>query len=131
MDYPDNLKYTREHEWARIEGDEAVIGITHHAQEELGDVVFLDLPKAGVTIVKGKPFGAVESVKAVSDLYAPLTGEVLRVNEAVTKSPELINRDPHGQGWLVVIRMADPGEVSSLLSADRYASYAAEEKGKH
>ncbi len=130
MVYPEERRYTKEHEWAKIDGDEAVIGITFHAQDELGDVVFVDLPKVGDGLRQMKTFGAIESVKAVSDLYAPVSGTVVRVNTAVIDKPELVNKDPHGNGWLVAVRMTDPGEAARLLSAAEYTAYVAEEKAK-
>ena len=117
---PADLRYTKEHEWARREGDRARVGITAYAQEQLGDVVFVELPKVGARVSAMKTFGVVESVKAVSDLYAPLTGEVVAVNEALSKQPEVVNRDPYGDGWMVVIALADPAEYDALLSAEAY-----------
>ena len=117
---PAELKYTKEHEWAKIEGDRARIGITDFAQEQLGDVVFVELPKVGTKVTSMSTFGVVESVKAVSDLFAPLTGEVVEINTELPKKPETVNRDPYGQGWMIVIRMTNPGEASALLSAAQY-----------
>ena len=117
---PGDLKYTKEHEWAKIEGDRARIGITDFAQEQLGDVVFVELPKVGAKVTSMSTFGVVESVKAVSDLFAPLTGEVVEVNAELPKKPETVNRDPYGQGWMLVIRMANPTEANALLSAAQY-----------
>jgi glycine cleavage system H protein len=117
---PGDLKYTKEHEWAKIEGDRARIGITDFAQEQLGDVVFVELPKVGAKVTSMSTFGVVESVKAVSDLFAPLTGEVVEVNAELPKKPETVNRDPYGQGWMLVIRMANPAEADALLSAAQY-----------
>ena len=117
---PGDLKYTKEHEWAKIEGDRARIGITDFAQEQLGDVVFVELPKVGAKVTSMSTFGVVESVKAVSDLFAPLTGEVVEVNAELPKKPETVNRDPYGQGWMLVIRMANPAEANALLSAVQY-----------
>ncbi len=131
MEYPKDRRYTKEHEWVRIEGSEAIIGITHHAQDELGDIVFLDLPKPGAEITQMKTFGAIESVKAVSDLYAPVSGTVTRVNAAAAAKPELINQDPHGAGWLIAVTMKNPGELESLLDAAAYAAYVAKEAAKH
>jgi glycine cleavage system H protein len=122
---PLDLKYTREHEWARLDGDRAQVGITAYAQEQLGDVVFVELPKVGARVTAAKTFGVVESVKAVSDLYAPLTGEVVEVNAALSRKPELINQDPYGQGWMVVIRLANPAEAEQLLTAEAYAAFIA------
>ena len=117
---PAELRYTREHEWAKVEGDRARIGITAFAQEQLGDVVFVELPKVGAKVTAMKTFGVVESVKAVSDLFAPLTGEVVETNAELVKKPETVNRDPYGQGWMIVIRMTNPGEASALLNAAQY-----------
>jgi glycine cleavage system H protein len=117
---PGDLKYTKEHEWAKIEGDRARIGITAFAQEQLGDVVFVELPKVGAKVTSMSTFGVVESVKAVSDLFAPLSGEVVESNAELPKKPETVNRDPYGQGWMIVIRMANPAEASALLSAAQY-----------
>jgi glycine cleavage system H protein len=117
---PGDLRYTKEHEWAKIEGDRARIGITDFAQEQLGDVVFVELPKVGAKVTSMSTFGVVESVKAVSDLFAPLTGEVVEVNAELPKKPETVNRDPYGQGWMLVIRMTNPAEANALLSAAQY-----------
>jgi len=117
---PPDLKYTKEHEWAKIEGDRARIGITHFAQEQLGDVVFVELPKVGARVTAMKTFGVVESVKAVSDLYAPLTGEIVEINAELPKKPELVNQDPYGQGWMLVIKLSSPAEVGQLLDASAY-----------
>ncbi len=117
MSVPENLQYTRSHEWVRVEDDVATIGITDHAQEELGDVVFVELPEAGATFEAGDSFGAVESVKAVSDLYAPVSGEVVEVNSALEDAPEKINDDPYGEGWILKLRASDTG---GLLSASDY-----------
>ena len=118
--YPDDLRYTREHEWVRIEGDVAAIGVTDYAQEELGDVVFVELPAVGSKVKHSEPFGVIESVKAVSDLYAPISGEVLEVNRALENEPELVNKDPHGRGWMIRLRPADSAEIESLLDALSY-----------
>ena len=126
MHTPENLRYAKTHEWARIEGDRATVGITDFAQHELGDVVYLDLPKVGQTFRAGAAFGTVESVKAVSDLYAPLSGEVVEVNEPLMDAPEGINNSPYDTGWMLVVRMSDPSEAGSLLDATAYeASIAA------
>ena len=117
MSVPKELEYTKTHEWVRREGEEATVGITDHAQEELGDVVFVELPKEGVSFDAGASFGVVESVKAVSDLYAPVGGEVVEVNEALTDTPEKVNEDPYGEGWMIRLRISSEGE---LLSADEY-----------
>jgi glycine cleavage system H protein len=122
---PAELKYTREHEWAKVEGDRARIGITAFAQEQLGDVVFVELPKVGARVTAMKTFGVVESVKAVSDLFAPVSGEVAEVNEALPKSPELVNSEPYGRGWMLVIRMSNPKDVDGLMSAADYEKLTA------
>jgi glycine cleavage system H protein len=118
--YPDDLKYHREHDWARVEGDEAVLGVTWHAQDALGELVHYEPPEVGARIAKDGTYGEVESVKAVSDLVSPLSGEVLEVNQDVVDAPELVNDDPYGRGWLVRIRLADPGELDALLDAAAY-----------
>lgn len=122
---PADLKYTKEHEWAKIEGGQARIGITAFAQEQLGDVVFVELPKVGARVAGAKTFGVVESVKAVSDLYAPLSGEVVEVNGELTKKPETVNTDPYGQGWMIVVKLSNPAEADGLLSAEAYAELIA------
>jgi glycine cleavage system H protein len=124
---PEELQYTRSHEWVRTEGDTATIGITDHAQDELGDVVFVELPEVGTTFDAGDSFGTVESVKAVSDLYTPVGGEVVEVNEALNDSPERINEDPYGEGWIVKLNVSDEG--SGLLSASEYEQFVEEEGG--
>jgi glycine cleavage system H protein len=121
--YPADLRYTREHEWARVDGSRAHIGITHFAQDQLGDVVFVELPKVGTRVRQMQTFGVVESVKAVSDLFAPLSGEVVEVNQGLVAHPEQVNRDPYGEGWLVVVALADPKELANLLSAADYEKY--------
>ena len=123
VDVPEELRYTKEHEWARVEGDRARVGITAFAQEQLGDVVFVELPKVGATIASMKTFGVVESVKAVSDLFAPLTGEVVEVNAELAKKPELVNSDPYGQGWMLVVKLAKPAEVGELMTAEAYRRF--------
>lgn len=129
--YPENFRYTKEHEWVRVEGDTGVVGITDHAQEQLGDIVFVDLPKPGTRVEQGKTFGSVESVKAVSDIYAPVSGEVLEVNDALATSPEKLNADPHGEAWLVKIKLSAPGELQQLLSAGDYQNYVGAEGSAH
>ena len=124
MSVPDDLKYTKSHEWVRTEGDTATIGITEHAQEELGDVVFVELPDEGATIEAGESFGTVESVKAVSDLYAPVGGEVVEVNSSLEDAPEKINDDPYGEGWIVKLRTS---EEADLLSPEEYEKVVEEE----
>jgi glycine cleavage system H protein len=125
--YPENFRYTKEHEWVKIEGDTATIGITEHAQKELGDIVYVDLPKAGTIAEKSKSIGSVESVKAVSDIYSPVSGEVIESNELLTASPEKLNEDPHGAAWLVKIKVSAPDEAKDLMSAADYAAYAGAE----
>jgi glycine cleavage system H protein len=125
--YPENLRYHREHDWARIEGEEAVLGVTWFAQDALGELVHFEPPQEGQTIAKDSTYGEVESVKAVSDVIAPLSGEVLEVNTRVVEAPETVNEDPYGDGWLVRIRMSDPSEVDALLDAEAYKSFLAEQ----
>ena len=120
--YPDDLKYHAEHDWARIDGDTATFGITWYAQDQLGEVVFFDPPSVGTTIAKDQPYAEVESVKAVSDVVAPLSGEVIEVNGALADSPEQVNEDPYGAGWLVKVRLSDPSEVDSLMDASDYSA---------
>jgi glycine cleavage system H protein len=120
--YPDDLKYHAEHDWARIDGDTATFGITWYAQDQLGEVVFFDPPSVGATISKDQPYAEVESVKAVSDVVAPLSGEVIEVNGALADSPEQVNEDPYGAGWLVKVRLSDPSEVESLMDASDYSA---------
>jgi glycine cleavage system H protein len=124
--YPDDLLYHPEHDWARIEGDEAVLGITWFAQDSLGELVHYEAPELGARVTKDAPYGEVESVKAVSDVIAPLSGEVLEVNEKAVEEPEIVNEDPYGEGWLVRIRMSDPDEADELLDADAYRALVAE-----
>jgi glycine cleavage system H protein len=118
--YPDDLLYHSEHDWARIEGDEATFGITWYAQDALGEVVYFDLPKVGTTVSSGEAYAEVESVKAVSDVIAPLSGEIVAANEALSDEPESINEDPYGKGWLVRVSLSDPGEKDSLMDAGTY-----------
>jgi glycine cleavage system H protein len=125
--YPENFRYTKEHEWVNLEGDTATVGITDHAQKELGDIVYVDLPKPGAIAEKGKSIGSVESVKAVSDIYSPVSGEVLGSNELLTASPEKLNEDPHGAAWLFKIKVSAPDEIKDLMSAADYAAYAGAE----
>jgi glycine cleavage system H protein len=124
--YPDELKYHKEHDWARIDGDEAVLGITWFAQDSLGELVHYEAPQEGATITRDTSYGEVESVKAVSEVIAPLSGEVLEVNQKVVDEPETVNEDPYGDGWLVRIRLSDPAEADSLLDADAYKQVVAE-----
>lgn len=120
MKIPENLKYTRDHEWIRVEGDQAVVGITDFAQGELGDVVFVEIETEGESLEKGEIFGTVEAVKTVSDLFMPVSGEVVEVNEALADTPELVNKDPYGEGWMIKIKIADETELGELISAADY-----------
>jgi glycine cleavage system H protein len=123
---PAELRYTKEHEWVRVSGDEATVGVTDYAAEQLGDVVFVEVPDVGRRLDQFAAFGVVESVKAVSDLFAPVSGEVVAANDQLASSPELVNRDPYGEGWIVRIRLADPSEVEALLDAAGYEALTAE-----
>ncbi len=123
MEFPEDLKYTREHEWVSIDGSVATIGITDHAQEQLGDVVFVELPTVGDRVEKADAFGVVESTKAVSDVYAPLSGEVSEVNDDLPDNPELINEDPYGDGWMVKITLGDKADLEDLMTADEYRKF--------
>ncbi len=125
--YPENFRYTKEHEWVKVEGDTGTIGITDHAQKELGDIVYVDLPKPGAVAEKGKTIGSVESVKAVSDIYAPVSGEVTEANSLLAASPEKLNEDPHGAAWLFKVKLSSSDEVKELMTAAEYAAYAGEE----
>jgi glycine cleavage system H protein len=127
MTYPENYRYTKEHEWALLEGDSATIGITFHAQDELGDIVYVDLPKVGTHLDQGHSLGSVESVKAVSDIYSPLSGEVTEINESLATTPEKLNEDPHGAAWLVKMRLSTPDQIKNLLSATEYQEYVGAE----
>ena len=120
MNHPGDLRYSKSHEWVRVDGERATIGITDFAQDELGDVVYLDLPAVGRRLVKGDPFGSIESVKAVSDLYAPLGGEVLEVNDALVDRPEIVNGDPYDKGWMLVVRLDSASDTEELMSAEQY-----------
>jgi len=128
MAYPTDRKYTKEHEWIQASGTSAAVGITDHAQEQLGDIVFVDLPKVGAELSAGKTFGSVESVKAVSDLYAPVSGTVTEINGDLATAPEKVNKDPHGS-WMMKITLKNPGELDALLSAADYEKFVAEEGG--
>ena len=119
---PPDLKYTKEHEWARQQGSVVVVGVTHHAQEALGDVVYVELPKVGATLTAGKNFGVIESTKAVSDLYSPLDGKVVKVNDALTGNPAVINTDPYGEGWILELEPSDSKQLAGLLDAAAYGS---------
>jgi glycine cleavage system H protein len=125
--YPDDLKYHREHDWARIEGDTATLGVTWYAQDALGEIVHFEPPEDGSTVAKDESYGEVESVKAVSDLVAPLSGEVVGVNSALLDAPETINEDPYGEGWLIKVRLSDPGEVDDLMDVDEYRKFLEEQ----
>ncbi len=124
--YPQHYRFTKEHEWVYVEGDVAVIGITDYAQRELGDVVYVELPEVGQELTAGKVLGSVESVKAVSDVYSPVSGEVVEVNTALHQAPEKINQDPHGEAWLVKVRLRDPAELDRLMTASEYEAYIAQ-----
>ena len=126
MLFPADLKYTKEHAWVRVEGAEALVGITDHAQKQLGDIVFVETPQVGAALTRFKPFGVVESVKSVSDLHAPVSGSVARVNEALMAAPEIVNKDPYGAGWLIAVSLKDPAELDGLMSAAQYEAYVAE-----
>jgi glycine cleavage system H protein len=124
---PEELKYTKDHEWVRLEAGAATIGISHHAQQEMGDLVFVELPEVGEAVEPGKPMGTVESVKAVSEVFAPLAGEIAEVNEALADQPELVNQDPYGAGWLARITLAGDAPPHGLMTADEYRAFLAEE----
>lgn len=123
--YPADYRYSKDHEWIKVDGAIATLGITDYAQQELGDVVFVEVPKVGTAVTAGKSFGTVESVKAVSEIFSPVTGEITETNAVLSAAPEKINSDPHGEAWLVKIRMGDPKEVSSLMDAAAYQAYIA------
>ena len=128
MDYPEGLKYSKEHEWVLVENDVATIGITEFAQDELGDIVYVELPQVGEKISMDDPFGSVESVKAVSDIFAPISGSVVEVNDTLPDSPEIINEDPYGDGWMLKVQMTDKDELKELMSSDDYAEYIVQKK---
>ncbi len=123
MNVPTNLKYAKSHEWVRVEGDTAVVGITDHAQQELTDIVYVELPKLDADVEAGKPCAVVESVKAASDIYAPVSGEVIAVNEELAHAPELLNEDPYGKGWMFKVKLRDTGELGELLNASDYTHH--------
>jgi len=123
MQVPKDLKYTDEHEWLQIEGDTAIIGITDYAQGELGDLVFIELPQVGDTVAQGDAFGNVEAVKAVSDLFAPVSGEIVEINELLEEDPETVNRDPYADGWMIKVKFSDASELDSLMDAAAYKDY--------
>jgi len=120
---PENLRYTKDHEWIRVEGETGTVGITDHAQEELGDIVYVELPKGGVKLEKATSFGSVESVKAVSDIYCPVSGEVVETNPALAEAPENVNDDPYGAGWLIKLKLSDPRQAEELMTAAQYEAY--------
>ena len=126
MEFPEELKYTEEHEWVLIEDEVVTVGITDFAQDALGDIVFVELPEEGAVLEAGKPFGVVESVKAVSDIYAPLSGEVVGVNEELPDTPELVNTSPYEDGWMIKLRVSDKGELDGLMTADAYQALTEE-----
>ncbi len=128
MAYPITFRYTKEHEWIEVKGDTGTVGITDYAQHELGDVVFVELPKAGAKLKAGQSFGTVESVKAVSEIYSPVSGDVVETNGALANEPEKINQDPHGAAWLVKVKLSNPGELASLMDAAAYEAYVAEKQ---
>jgi glycine cleavage system H protein len=125
---PDDLLYTEEHEWLRLSGETGTVGITDHAQKQLGDVVFVELPKPGDKLESGEPFGNVESVKAVSELFSPVSGEVIEINEALNEAPENINTDPYGKGWMIRVRLTDSGQTADLMTAEEYDEYTTEKE---
>ena len=120
---PEDLHYSKDHEWVRVDGDQAIIGITDYAQNSLGDVVYVELPKAGDEFAANEPFGSVESVKAVSEVFTPIAGEVVKINESLADEPETVNSDPYGAGWMIRVKMRNPGEVDSLLTAAEYEDF--------
>jgi glycine cleavage system H protein len=128
MDFPEDLRYTREHEWARRKGNHVVVGITDFAQDQLGDVVYVELPDVGDPVKKGESFGVVESTKAVSELFAPLSGKVVEVNDPLADAPETVNDDPYEEGWMIVIEPADPKELDGLMDAKAYRSFVEEQE---
>ncbi len=123
---PDDCRYTQEHEWVRVESELATIGITHHAQDQLGDVVYVDLPEVGAALDQDKPFGSIDSVKTASDLFSPISGEVVEVNGTVVNDPAIVNADPFGEGWMLRVRPSDLAEIESLMTAEQYAEYTRE-----
>ncbi len=125
---PENLRYTKEHEWLLVEGDTGTVGITDHAQEELGDIVYVDLPRVGTALAQASPLGSVESVKAVSEIFSPASGEVTEANAALADAPEKLNEDPYGAGWLVKMKLSDPAQAGSLMTAAEYQAYVGAEK---
>jgi glycine cleavage system H protein len=130
MEFPEDVKYTEQHEWVRMEGSRATVGITDYAQDALGDVVYVDIPEVGTEVKAGEPFGEVESTKSVSDIFAPVSGKVGERNAALVEAPELVNEDPYGQGWMIVIEVSDPSEAEGLLDAAAYRSFTERESGE-
>ncbi len=130
MNVPPDLRYTKEHEWVSLEGDTGSVGITDFAQDQLGDIVYLDLPAAGAPLTQFGKLGEIESVKAVSDLFSPVSGEVAEVNQEAIDSPELVNQEPYGRGWLIKVRLSDPGEIEGLLLAEAYSAFVAQEQAE-
>jgi glycine cleavage system H protein len=128
MNFPDDLKYTREHEWARVKGTKLLVGITDFAQDQLGDVVYVELPAVGDEVKKGESFGVVESTKAVSELFAPVSGKVVEVNDPLVEAPEAVNEDPYEEGWMIAIEPSDPKELAELLDVKAYAAFVAEQE---
>ena len=124
---PENLRYTKDHEWIRVEGDSGTVGITDHAQEELGDIVYVELPKVGAKLEQSSSFGSVESVKAVSDIYCPVSGEIADINQALAESPEKVNDEPYGDGWLIKLKLTSPTQVDGLMTAAQYTEYIGSE----
>ena len=129
--YPGDFRYSKDHEWIKVEGDTGTVGITDYAQSELGDVVFVELPKVGAAIKSHDSFGTVESVKAVSEIYSPVSGSIAAVNDALSAAPEKVNQEPHAGGWLIKIKLSNPGELSSLMDAAAYTAYVAEKSKEH
>lgn len=129
--YPGEYRYTKEHEWVKADGSSATIGITDYAQQELGDVVFVELPKVGAKITAGKSLGTIESVKAVSEIFAPVSGEVTEINSSLADAPETVNKDPHGAAWLIKIRMADPKDAAALMDAAAYQAFISQQAKEH
>lgn len=127
MNYPADFQYTKEHEWVKVDGSIATVGITDHAQHELGDIVYVDLPRIGANAEAGKTFGSVESVKAVSDIYSPVTGEIVEINETLSSAPEKLNADPHGEAWLIKVRITSPDEIKHLMTSVEYQEYVGAE----
>lgn len=128
MEFPEELRYSKEHEWVLIEDRMAIVGITDYAQQELGDIVYVELPEVGEKVVKDDPFAAVESVKAVSDVYAPISGSVVEVNDTLPETPETINEDPYGEGWMIKVEISDMDELKELMTAEEYAEYVEKQK---